>query len=249
MPTTLFKPTVKLKMLCLLGCVLAVTLLGTALFSKPPKAQAAGPNPSRATQSRQPKLKALGFYYNVNFDVAYHEAKAAWRNTHPSEVPPFSEQIRWANTAALGHPLGQKPLHRWAIASQPAPWVIQPKVQVFAPKGPVLSGLKIKSQVKALWGHYYVQPQTMLTDYRYLRQSAAWQTVSKQTLPLEALAPGQAQWITLSPVNLLALLAQKPAFWWPGELEVTVTLLPGGSSQSAHIQLLPDHFALPYYLY
>lgn len=147
-------------------------------------------------------------------------------------------------------------LPRWHMNEKPAPWVIRPKVLLTNESATASElNLVVFSKVEVLKGQWLVNPTTMLADFDHLLASAKWEPLLEEETLIPVLPANQQRLLDLPPVEVFKLFGQQ-THQWPVMIKLSVALTPDTSSSVADqaafvitLPLVPDHMALPLYLY
>ena len=207
------------------------------------------------------RLNGTGFYYAADFDVRYRKAKADWQTANAGRIPSLVEltAMAWQAWQAYQAPRGQaveRLLPRWHMNEKPAPWVIRPKVLLTNESATASElNLVVFSKVEVLKGQWLVNPTTMLADFDHLLASAKWEPLLEEETLIPVLPANQQRLLDLPPVEVFKLFGQQ-THQWPVMIKLSVALTPDTSSNVADqaafvitLPLVPDHMALPLYLY
>jgi hypothetical protein len=204
------------------------------------------------------RLAGSGFYYAADFDVRYRKAKGAWQDANPGRIPALVDltDMAWQAYSAPRGQAVERLLPRWHMNEKPAPWVIRPKV-LLSNESPTASELNlvVYSRVDVLKGQWLVNPTTMLADFDHLLASAQWQPLLEEETLIPVLPANQQRLLDLPPVEVFKLFSQQ-SHQWPVMLKLSIALTPNNAAdvkdQAGFVMtlpLVPDHMALPLYLY
>jgi hypothetical protein len=210
---------------CLLLLSEAITLLSTKAASMQPAIQ----------------VQSLDFYYKQDEKARYLELKNQWQSEHRGEIP--LRNAAELATQAYAQADTEAPLERWRYQGGPSPEVFNSKIHLFNSSKQALLHIPLRITLRARVGELRINPQTELTDYTHLANTAHWQTIAVETKSIPALAPGEDLQVANTTFQLLDFLGKHPGHW-PAQLEIEVKVPQLGANRKT-ISLTPDHFVVP----
>jgi hypothetical protein len=198
---------------------------------------------------------ATGFVYDAMAPMRYEQLKLAWLNQHPGETPTPGDMENLAHASFLTQhsdtPLWKEITH-WRMVGEPHPWHIVPRIQLEnASTAEAALGLRIGVKVLGNYGVWYPENKGAITDVHRLQRNPERHLITEYTVPVEGLATRDYLLKELKPIDLMPILKARPDRF-PNTLHVELRLLQDGrllDTQSLRLQLYPDVFALPIYLY
>jgi len=206
-----------------------------------------------ATAWAAPVLEEVQFYYRMDAEARYYVLRSAWQQEHSGAFT--VEAAEKLALQAFDAASVEKKLKAWRERGGPRPPIFYAKAYVRNPSKEAVLNTHLRVETRVHSGELRVDPQVLMTDYRYLRQTAQWHSVSEETVSIPVLAPGEETLVKVAWFEVFRFLRKQPDLW-PWQVEVTVSLLPEGSekagkpkatleTQRVRLRLIPDHFLLP----
>ena len=187
------------------------------------------------------QAQSLDFFYKEDARARFLDLKNNWQSAHRGEIP-MSTAAEFATEAHAAASV-EVPLKQWHAQGGPAPEVISSRLHLFNTTPRAFLNVPLRVSVQAKTGELRVNPAIQMTDYAHLRQTARWQTVLSETVPVAAIAPGEDLQVEVMTFHLLDYLKQHPG-QWPSEMQVTVDS-PLLGHQTQTLPMIPDHFVIP----
>lgn len=197
----------------------------------------------KAAPKRQAALKvaSLGFYYKQDENARYLDLKTQWQTEHKGLLS-GQKASEFADTAYQQASV-EAPFSQWRAQGGPAPKVFSAKLHLYSNTKAAVLNTPISVSVQANVGDLRVSPITQLTDYRYLQQTAHWETLETRQLSVPVIAPEEDQLLEVMQFRLLSFLNSHPN-QWPTAVRITISSPRLGVAEK-QISLLPDHFVVP----
>ena len=231
-----------LKLMLIALMLLGFSSLGLAdegFYGKPQ------PAPIRRTGggsvARLLKVQSMDFYYRMEQESRYLDLKNQWQSHHRGEITQ-KKAIEFARQADQASDM-ETPLTAWQYQGGPAPYIFRAKAHIFSTAPKAMLNVPFTISVRANVGQLGVIPSLQLTDYERLRSSARWVEISKKTVTVPAIAPGEDLLLPLMEFQLLLFLERHPQSF-PVTIEVLLSS-PQLGSVSKTLPLTPDHFVMP----
>lgn len=197
---------------------------------------------TRAATSHGPvKVDNISFYYKLDEKARFLDLKTQWQSEHRGELP-LGKAVEIA-TEAYNTAATESPFEMWRYHGGPAPNVFTSKAHIYNQSRTALLNVPVTVLVRAKVGELRVNPAIQMTDFEHLEDSAQWETISKETIMVPALAPGEDLLLPVLQFRLLEFLARHPNHW-PAQLELKLTSPLIGTAYKS-ISLVPDHFVVP----
>jgi hypothetical protein len=187
------------------------------------------------------KVQSLGFFYKADEQTRFLDLKTRWQAEHLGEIS--HRKASELADEAYGKSDVESPFTLWRYHGGPSPNIFSGKVHLFNTGKEALLNVPMAVTLRARVGDLRVKPAIQTTDYDYLESSSRWVTLGRNTVTVQALAPGEDMLLEVGRFRLMDFLAENPNRW-PVEVEVQVTSPQTGTVKKS-IALIPDHFVVP----
>lgn len=187
------------------------------------------------------QVESINFYYKPDEKARFLDLKTRWQSENRGELS-IDQAISLADTAYRQAGINA-PFKVWRYHGGPSPWVFTGKAHLYNKTGQALLNVPLSVTLRAKVGDLRVHSALQMTDYDHLEETARWETVLQQTVPIPALAPGEDLQIETFRFAVLNFLKTHPNRW-PVQLEVRLST-PAMSGSRQSLTLIPDHFVVP----
>lgn len=197
---------------------------------------------TRAATAHNPvKVEDISFYYKLDEKARFLDLKTRWQSEHRGELP-ITKATDIA-TEAYNIAATESPFETWRYHGGPAPNVFTGKAHIYNKGRTALLNVPVTVLVRAKVGELRVNPAIQMTDFDYLEESAHWETLSRETITIPALAPGEDMLLPVLKFRLLEFMVRHPNRW-PVQLELKMSSPMMGTAYKS-LSLVPDHFVVP----